>query len=94
MWSSTGSELFYSEPGNRKMYVVTYSTHDNSFAASQPRVWSDKDVVLQQAPFLMPDGKHFTAIVAPSELKTDRHADVMFLLNFADELRRRLPAGK
>jgi hypothetical protein len=42
----------------------------------------------------MPDGKHFTAIVAPSELKTERHSDVMFLLNFADELRRRLPAGK
>jgi hypothetical protein len=43
---------------------------------------------------LMPDSKHFLMIIPAQEASGTPLTHVTFLLNFADELRRRLSAGK
>jgi hypothetical protein len=43
---------------------------------------------------LMPDGKRFILELPASETSTTRQTHVTFLLNFADYLRRRVPASK
>ena len=60
-----------------------------------PRLWTArKNLVYPTAYDLAPDGKRFaiTEPVAATEEKTGTH--ITFLLNFFDELRRRVPPGK
>jgi eukaryotic-like serine/threonine-protein kinase len=65
--------------------------------AHKPRVWSEKK--LAHVGFLGaydvgPDGKRIAALVpaeTPEGQKAQNH--VIFLLNFFDELRRRVPVG-
>ena len=75
------------------MTVVPYSISDDSFAAGQPRPWSEKAV----PPFadfdLAPDGKRLAAVMSTADASAERLTHVTFLLNFADELRRKLPTG-
>jgi hypothetical protein len=40
---------------------------------------------------LIPDGKHFVVVTSPDVITRETH--VTFLLNFRDELKRRLGAG-
>jgi serine/threonine-protein kinase len=92
-WSRTGKELFYISADGR-VWVASYTVNGDSFAASQPRVWSEKAPQLPANPDLMPDGKRFVALLPPSAANsTERYNHVTFLLNFSDELRRRVPAG-
>jgi hypothetical protein len=43
----------------------------------------------------MPDGKRFVVELAPSSANSaERQTHVTFLLNFTDELRRKVPASK
>ena len=97
LWSRNGRELFYiGIEGGPK--VATYTTIGDSFVASQARLWSEKwphtVTALTVEPDLMPDGKHFLVVLPTSEASTERQTHVTFLLNFADELRRRFGAGK
>jgi serine/threonine-protein kinase len=90
-WSRNGHDLYYVRPEG--IWVASYTAKGDAFAAGQPRRWSEK-----LPPFLaldlMPDGKRFIAILPTSAGTTaDRPTHVTFLLNFADELRRRVPAG-
>jgi len=50
--------------------------------------------LLAGGPELMPDGKRFIAVVAASEAPASRPTHVTFLLNFSNELHRRVPTGK
>jgi hypothetical protein len=75
--------------------VAPYKAKGDSFLADQPRVWSEKRL-LEAGSFqnfdLAPDGKRFAALLAPNamgEQKSD--TQMIFLLNFFDELRRRVP---
>jgi serine/threonine protein kinase/Tol biopolymer transport system component len=90
IWSGNGRELFYLNPEQRIM-VVDYVVRDGTFVAGKPRLWSDRP--LFPSGFtnydLAPDGKRFAAVlVGDSEPPSAR---VTLLLNFFDELRRRLP---
>ncbi len=88
VWSPTRRELFYRDITNFQIRVAGYSVVDDSFAPAKPRVWADLRVDRFD---LMPDGKH--ALVVPAaDQKETTHAT--FLLNFMDDLRRRLPAAK
>ena len=64
----------------------------------KPRVWSDKRLAnlgLTSYYDLAPDGKRIAAIMAaeaPEARQEQNH--VIFLQNFADELQRKVPAGK
>jgi serine/threonine-protein kinase len=90
VWSGNGRELIYLQ-GDQLM-AVSYSVNGDSFAPEKPRVWIDK---LGGAFWdLAPDGKRVAVVTpvaaAPEAPKPDH--EVVLLLNFFDELRKRVPA--
>ena len=95
-WSPNGRELFYRSLDNRIM-VADY-TATGSFSFDKPRVWSDRQIRQLGTDLnfaLAPDGKRF-AVFPMSEATTEDKgpAHVTFLLNFFDELRRKVPVSK
>jgi serine/threonine-protein kinase len=96
VWSRHGQELFF-RSADDKIIVAAYTVTGNSFVAHKPRVWSEKK--LAHVGFLgaydvASDGKRIVALEPvenPDGQKAQNH--VIFLLNFFDELRRRVPAG-
>jgi serine/threonine-protein kinase len=74
------------------------ATTGGSFSSNKPRVWSDRPtraVGSNLSYALAPDGKHFAVFPLPETTAEDKGAaHVTFLLNFFDELRRKVPAGK
>jgi Tol biopolymer transport system component len=97
VWSRNGRELFYRTQDNQIM-VVNYTSKGDSFVADKPRVWSERRIA-NIGQFMnydvAPDGKRIAAIMAaetPEAQTTQSH--VIFLMNFFDELRRRVPVDK
>ena len=95
-FSRNGRDLFY-ESGNQIM-AVSYTVKGGAFAAGIPRVWIarlDGALAGNSAWDVAPDGKSIVVLrpVASAETPSQEH-EVVFLLNFLDELRRRVPAGK
>jgi Tol biopolymer transport system component len=98
IWSRDGHQLFFLADG--RIMVADYSVNGDSFVPSKPRVWSEKRLLdLGSPPFLnydlAPDGKRFAVILYPdgtAEEKPITH--VTFLLNFFDELGRRVSPAK
>jgi WD40-like Beta Propeller Repeat len=88
VWSRGGHESFYRGITDSRIMITTYSVGGDSFSPAQPRPWSDTPVERFD---LMPDGKH--AVVIPAA-RRKKMTHAIFVLNFVDELRRRLPAGK
>ena len=97
VWSPDGHELFYRSPDNRIM-VVTYSIRGTDFSADKPRLWSDRRLFnLGIAPTfdLAPDGKRFAVLMQPGgDQPRPAQNHVTLMLNFLDEVRRRVPVGK
>ena len=91
--------MFFRADDNRIM-VVPYAAKADSFVSGKPGVWSDKRL----ADFgtigfsnydVAPDGKRIVALMpvdTPEAQHTQSH--VIFLMNFSDELRRKVPVGK
>jgi serine/threonine-protein kinase len=97
IWSPNGRELFFLSPDQHIM-VVDYTAKGGSFAAGRPRAWSEKRILLREGggPFLpyglAPDGKRFAVLLYPDgTVDQQRVTQLTFLLNFFDELRRRVP---
>jgi Tol biopolymer transport system component/predicted Ser/Thr protein kinase len=96
IWSSTARQLFY-QTLDAYIMVADYTVEGDSFIAEKPRLWSDTPIrnlgIVNSD--LAADGKRF-AVFPPSEPNAaDKGAaHVTFLLNFFDELRRSVPAGK
>ena len=97
IWSPNGRELFFLSSDQRIM-VVDYAAKGDSFAPGKPRVWSEKRILLREGggPFqpyaLAPDGKRFAVLLYPDgTVEQQRSTRLTFLLNFFDELRRRVP---
>jgi eukaryotic-like serine/threonine-protein kinase len=90
-WSRDGRELLY-QAGDQIM-AVSYTAKDGTFVAEKPRVWLAK--VGGTAQDLSPEGKR-VVVLAPVEAAEAPKADheVVFLENFFDELRRKVPTGK
>ena len=89
VWSRSGRELIYLK-GDQLM-AVSYSVNGDSFVAEKPRVWIDKLGGTYWD--LAPDGKRvavLTPVAAAGETPKPDH-EVVLLLNFFDELRRRVP---
>jgi serine/threonine-protein kinase len=96
VWSPNGKELFYMSEEGRIM-SVPYSIKGSEFVPGQPRQWSDIGLNLariQRPMDLAPDGKSFAVMpgtaVDAGPAKGNVH--VTFLLNFFDEVKRRMPA--
>ena len=92
-WSRDGRALYYLAL-DRRIMVVEYTATGEAFTAGTPRVWSETPVRATAPSFtpldLAPDGKRFA--VLPSEAADEKGSvHATFLLNFADELRRRVP---
>jgi serine/threonine-protein kinase len=95
-WSAASRELFFMN-GDDRIMTASYSTQSDSFSASTPRVWSPTPVlrtgVLQNFD-VSPDGKRVVMFPRPAADTTSGSLHATFLLNFFDEVRRRIPAGK
>jgi Tol biopolymer transport system component len=92
-WSSNGRELFYEAADNRIM-VMDYTVDGASFVPGKPRVWSDKQLFYPGTLNLdlAPDGKRFAVFALPEAVPgAKRSVHVTMLLNFFDELKRRIP---
>jgi len=95
-WSRNGHELFYRTVDNQIM-LASYTAKGDSFAAQKPRVWSQKRIanIGQNMNYDVAPGKRIAAIM-PAEASGAQPAQgrVTFVLNFFDELRRRVPVAK
>jgi len=92
IWSKINRELFYLTLDSHIM-VLNYTTSRESFVPGRSRLWSEKQIS-PTWPDLSPDGKRFAVVPTPEANTAERgSAHVTFLLNFFDELRRRIPAG-
>ena len=92
-WSKNGRELFYETADNRIM-VVDYTVNGDSFVPGKPRLWSDKQLFYTGTSNLdlAPDGKRFAVLALPEAAPGEKGSvHVTMLLNFFDELRRRVP---
>jgi serine/threonine-protein kinase len=95
MWSRNGRELFFETLDNHIM-VAPYAVKGDSFVADKPRMWSGKQLGTaggRKNVDLAPDGKRIVALMPANEDKSSQEAKnhVTFLMNFFDELRRRVP---
>ena len=90
-WSRTAPEIVY-RSGDQVM-AVKYTIAGDRIVAEKPRVWIEK--LGGTAWDLAPDGRRVAVLtsVRSGEAPVREH-EVVFLLNFIDELRRRLPMGK
>jgi len=96
MWSAAAHEIFFRDPSQR-IQVVEYSAVNGAFRAGKPRVWSDTRVLnlanLQNHD-LASDGKRMAIIPAMFWANEKNSPTLTVLLNFPDELRRRLGESK
>jgi eukaryotic-like serine/threonine-protein kinase len=96
LWSRTERELFYRDEDSRIM-VATYTANGDTFVADKPRLWSEKRLAntgLTPLFDLAPDGKRFAVLVAEEGREPPAVQNhVTLILNFFDELRRRVPQG-
>ncbi len=93
LWSNNGRELFFETMDNRIM-VMDYAVDAASFVPGKPRLWSDRQLFYAGTSNLdlAPDGKRFAVLVLPDGAPgTKGSVHVTMLLNFFDELRRRIP---
>jgi len=74
--------------------LVDYSADHGSFVMGKPRVWSDKELFYAGSSNLdmTPDGKRFAVLALPETPPGEKSTvHVTMLLNFFDELKRRIP---
>ncbi len=99
LWSHDGRQLFFLDDQSR-INVADCSVTGGSFAAGKPRIWSTKSLAFMGTSYayaLAADGKRFAVVLKaekteqPQRNTTDR---VKVVLNFAEELRRRVPPDK
>jgi serine/threonine-protein kinase len=92
-WAKNGPELFYEATDNRIM-VVDYTVSGDSFVPGKPRLWSEKQIFDpgRSSLDLAPDGKRFAVFPMPESTEPGKGSvHVTFLLNFLDELKRKMP---
>jgi serine/threonine-protein kinase len=86
-------ELFFLGP-DRHIMAAAYNVNGDSFVAAKPHVWSEKRLL--DRPYstfdLAPDGKRF-AVILYGDGTSEPMTQFTVLLNFFDELKRRVPAG-
>jgi len=88
-WSPNSSQLYFESPDNR-IQVVDYVAKGGSFETGKPRPWSERQLqpVLKSNFAIAPNGKGFAVFEAPNN--DGKPPRVGVLLNFVDELKRRL----
>jgi len=93
LWSNNGRELFY-ETADGRIMVVNYTVAHDSFIPGKPRLWSERRISFPGVSNLdlAPDGKRFAVFTQPQTAGGEKGpVRVTMLLNYFDELRRKLP---
>jgi Tol biopolymer transport system component len=98
MWSRNGHDLFFETLDNHIM-VAAYTVKGDSFVADKPRAWSEKQLgsiaAISRNVDLAPDGKRIVALMPVETAEAQKAQNqVIFLENFSDEVRRKVPVGK
>ena len=101
MWSRQTHELFF-ETKDHQIMAAAYTLKGDSFVPDKPRMWSERKLAWLTAGYvngmrnvdIAPDGKRMAALIPAEARKAQRSNQVVFLLNFLDELRRRVPTTK
>ena len=97
VWSRNGRELFFVDLNSNEIMVTTYKETADSFSATKPRLWSEKrllDLGVAYAYDVAPDGKRLAAVLyADGSSEQKPLTNLAFLLNFFDELKRRVPVS-
>ncbi|MBI1896075.1 MAG: PD40 domain-containing protein [Acidobacteria bacterium] len=96
IWSRAQPELFY-QRGDGRIVVVKYAVNGDSFVPGVRTLWSNTTISpgLYSPNFdLMPEGDRVLALVPPPGAAEEEKPQtrLTFLLNFFDELKRRMPA--
>jgi serine/threonine-protein kinase len=100
VWTRDGRELLFATRDGHVMavsYTVTHAAGGDTFAAGKPRMWTEtrlRNMGNVNTYDIAPDGKRLAAIVADDAQDEKPLTHLTFLLNFFDELRRRVPTGK
>ncbi len=92
-WTKDGRELFY-VANDRRVMAVSYHASGETFTAAKPHVWSEVRLTLGIGAHefdITPDGKHIVAVLPETEEKSKPDNHLTVLLNFTDELRRKVP---
>jgi hypothetical protein len=89
--------LFF-RAADSQIMVTGYTVNGDSFVADKPRVWSEKKIAnigLLANYDLAPDGKRIVALMPVETAEAQKEQNhVIFLENFFDEVRRKVPVGK
>jgi Tol biopolymer transport system component/predicted Ser/Thr protein kinase len=95
VWNPNGRELFYRS--GDKMMAVDIATQP-SFAAGKPRVLFEGQYVPTPATLpnydVSPDGQRFLMMLMPSEQAQAAPTQINVVLNWFEELKQKVPAGK
>ncbi len=100
-WSRNGKELFFRTADSRIM-MATYTASGDSFRADKPQLWSSGQFTNPAKTLggaisnfdLHPDGKRFAVLKSSGTEEAAALNKVNIVLNWFDELKRRVPAGK
>ncbi len=98
MFGRDGHTLYYRTPGNQIM-LANYSVEGDSFRPEKPQLWADTRIadsgLAGKNYDIGPDEKRI-AVLYPFDAPGERQPqnEVTLLLNFFDELKRRMPASK
>lgn len=93
LWAANGRELFY-ETGDNRIMAVDYKVEGDSFLLGKTRAWYDQPVFYAGTSNLdlAPDEKRFVVLAPPDRAPGEKATvHVTMLLNFLDELKRRIP---
>jgi serine/threonine-protein kinase len=96
-WSSDGKTLFFTSA--QHIFAAEYTVKGDTFNRGKPRQWSEVPYRIAGggsfvAVDLAPDGKHFAIFPQAQAEEGKGNVHVTFLLNFFDEVRRRLPTAR
>jgi serine/threonine protein kinase/Tol biopolymer transport system component len=93
VWSRAKPQLFM-ETSDGKILVTDYRIEGQAFSPGAPRVWCETPVQslgIYSNYDVAPDGKRILMTPAAEASANQRPAHAVFLVNFFDELKRRLP---
>jgi serine/threonine-protein kinase len=94
VWSRNGRELFFRNADGQVM-VAAYTVHGDSFTAGKPRMWFEKSLANPRRNYdVAPDGNRIIAVMPVEGAEGQPQHHVIFLLNFFDYLRQRVPMEK
>jgi serine/threonine-protein kinase len=94
-WSRNGRDLFFVQfRAPYQLMAVSYKSHGDSLVTDKPRVWSREIALFTATKSYEPatDGKRIVVLL-PVDAPQQPHDRLIFLLNFFDELRRRVTSA-